>query len=509
MTLALEEQQHRNTLPKGFWLNEYQIETVLGKPGGFGITYLATDTHLRQLVAIKEYLPSEFAIREGRSTVYVRSSSYEESFQWGLKCFIEEARVLARFNHPSIVRVLRFFEANGTAYMVMEYQQGKCLSDYLKQGGILPEKELLTIILPLLDGLEEIHKAGFLHRDIKPNNIYIREDKMPVLLDFGSARYAVGQKSRSVTSIVTPGYAPLEQYDTELNEQGAWTDIYALGAVMYCLISGEAPPAATRRVRKDPMLPAIKIGEGQYNKNLLQAIDWALKLSGEDRPQSVEQWREKICTDPDAFALGPADKLSPPCWTFFNLASTIIILLLLVTIGILWQQQDHEIQIAVERIRQETTATLGKEQIARQQTEEKLKLVEKRFNLEKQRRKEVEIDYRQAQALIEVARRFEPEILGKQEINFEEFRYYDITNVPENDGFLNIREFPGHLNKIVGKIPKDEKCVEYLGGGQLRFVGKHVWVKVAYKEVAGWVNSYYLMRSDRDCQPKKPVEKNE
>ena len=236
---------------------------------------------------------------------------------------------------------------------------------------------------------------------------------MPVLLDFGSARYAVGQKSRSVTSIVTPGYAPLEQYDTELNEQGAWTDIYALGAVMYCLISGEAPPAATRRVRKDPMLPAIKIGEGQYNKNLLQAIDWALKLSGEDRPQSVEQWREKICTDPDAFALGPADKLSPPCWTFFNLASIIIILLLLVTIGILWQQQDHEIQIAVERIRQETTATLGKEQIARQQTEEKLKLVEKRFNLEKQRRKEVEIDYRQAQALIEVARRFEPEILGK------------------------------------------------------------------------------------------------
>ncbi|NJO15006.1 MAG: protein kinase [Thioploca sp.] len=505
----MEEQQHRNTLPKGFWLNEYQIETVLGKPGGFGITYLATDTHLRQLVAIKEYLPSEFAIREGRSTVYVRSSSYEESFQWGLKCFIEEARVLARFNHHSIVRVLRFFEANGTAYMVMEYQQGKCLSDYLKQGGILPEKELLTIILPLLDGLEEIHKAGFLHRDIKPNNIYIREDKMPVLLDFGSARYAVGQKSRSVTSIVTPGYAPLEQYDTELNEQGAWTDIYALGAVMYCLISGEAPPAATRRVRKDPMLPAIKIGEGQYSKNLLQAIDWALKLSGEDRPQSVEQWREKICTDPDAFALGPADKLSPPCWTFLNLASIIIILLLLVTIGILWQQQDHEIQIAVERIRQETTAALGKEQIARQQTEEKLKLVEKRFNLEKQRRKEVEIDYRQAQALIEVARRFEPEILGKQEINFEEFRYYDITNVPENDGFLNIREFPGHLNKIVGKIPKDEKCVEYLGGGQLRFVGKHVWVKVAYKEVAGWVNSYYLMRSDRDCQPKKPVEKNE
>ena len=510
MTLALEEQQHRNTLPKGFWLNEYQIETVLGKPGGFGITYLATDTHLRQLVAIKEYLPSEFAIREGRSTVYVRSSSYEDSFQWGLKCFIEEARVLARFNHHSIVRVLRFFEANGTAYMVMEYQQGKCLSDYLKQCGILPEEELLTIILPLLDGLEEIHKAGFLHRDIKPNNIYIREDKMPVLLDFGSARYAVGQKSRSVTSIVTPGYAPLEQYDTELNEQGAWTDIYALGAVMYCLISGEAPPAATRRVRKDPMLPAIKIGEGKYNKNLLQAIDWALKLSGEDRPQSVEQWREKICTVPIPFALGAVDKKLPPSqWTLFNLAGIAIILLLLIAMGLLWRQKNIEIQSTIKMLQQENIAALKEERLARQKIAERLKLVEKQFNQEKQRRKEVEIDYRQAQALIEVARRFEPEILGKQEINFEEFRYYDITNVPENDGFLNIREFPGHLNKIVGKIPKDEKCVEYLGGGQLRFVGKHVWVKVAYQEFQGWVNSYYLTRSERDCpRNDKPIEKN-
>jgi serine/threonine protein kinase len=509
MTLALEEQQHRNTLPKGFWLNEYQIETVLGKPGGFGITYLATDTHLRQLVAIKEYLPSEFAIREGRSTVYVRSSSYEDSFQWGLKCFIEEARVLARFNHHSIVRVLRFFEANGTAYMVMEYQQGKCLSDYLKQRGILPEEELLTIILPLLDGLEEIHKAGFLHRDIKPNNIYIREDKMPVLLDFGSARYAVGQKSRSVTSIVTPGYAPLEQYDTELNEQGAWTDIYALGAVMYCLISGEAPPAATRRVRKDPMLPATKIGEGKYSKNLLQAIDWALKLSGEDRPQSVEKWRDKIFIDPTPSMPGMADKnLSSSRWTLVNLASISIILLLLITIGLLWRQKNLEIQSTIKVVRQENVATLEKERLAHQKITEKLQLVEKQFNLEKQRRKEIESDYRQAQALIEAARRFEPEIIDKQEINFEEFRYYDIINIPENDGFLNIREFPGHLNKIVGKIPKDEKCIEYLGNGQLRFFGKHVWVKVAYQKIQGWVNSYYLMKSEQNCQPDKPIEKD-
>lgn len=190
----MEEQQHRNALPRGFKLFEYQIESVLGKPGGFGITYLATDSHLRQSVAIKEYLPTDFAIREGVSTVYVRSSSYEESFDWGLKCFIEEARVLAKFNHPNIVRVSRFFEAHGTAYMVMEYQKGQSLTDYLKQQRVLTEDELLAIVLPLLEGLKEIHLAGFLHRDIKPNNIYIREDKTPVLLDFGSARYAVGQK---------------------------------------------------------------------------------------------------------------------------------------------------------------------------------------------------------------------------------------------------------------------------------------------------------------------------
>ena len=297
MDAALKVHHHRNTLPAQYRLFEYEIQHVLGKPGGFGITYLATDTNLYQSVAIKEYLPSDFAIREGVSTVLVRSTADEPSFQWGMRCFIEEARVLAKFNHPNIVRVLRFFEANNTAYMVMEYQDGECLADVLKTRQVFDQSALLELVLPLLDGLEKIHEAGFLHRDIKPNNIYIRKDNTPVLLDFGSARYAIGQKSRSVTSIVTPGYAPLEQYDNELEEQGPWTDIYALGGVMYCAINGEPPPAATRRVMKDPMVPAIEIGDRNYRIGILQAIDWALQLSEQDRPRSVAAWRDKILVE--------------------------------------------------------------------------------------------------------------------------------------------------------------------------------------------------------------------
>jgi len=499
----LEEQQHRNTLPKGFWLNEYKIETVLGKPGGFGITYLATDTHLRQKVAIKEYLPSDFAVREGRSTVYVRSSSYQDSFQWGLKCFIEEARVLARFNHPNIVRVLRFFEANGTAYMVMEYQQGLCLTDYLKERHSLIEEELLRIVLPLLDGLRQIHNAGYLHRDIKPNNIYIRSDKTPVLLDFGSARYAVGQRSRSVTSIVTPGYAPLEQYDNEISDQGPWTDIYALGAVMYCAINaGEAPPAATRRVMKDPMIPALKVGEGKYNKNLLQAIDWALQLSEEDRPQSVDQWQQKILANPTPLSASSPAQSSQPGWKIWTIGAGILVLGLLIIVGILGYYNSvcqERIEQTIRQAQSELTPRLKEEQVARE-------IAEKQLDIERKRRKEVEHDYLQARALIEVVQRFEPQLVNNSNLELaQQLEYYDVTNVPKEE-HLNMREFPGHLNKIVGIIPRNSTCVKYLS--KLRFIKTQVWVKVDYKGGEGWVNSYYLMRSNEQCVKDKQIEDN-
>ncbi|OQW94119.1 MAG: hypothetical protein BWK79_07560, partial [Beggiatoa sp. IS2] len=285
----MEEREHPsipliNVLPEEFKLSGYIVESVLGKPGGFGITYRAKDQNLERSIAIKEYLPPDFAVRETDKTVHARSVSHEEAFKWGLDCFKKEAQVLARFTHSSIVRVFHFFEMNGTAYMVMEYQEGKNLEEYFLKQGVLTEKELLDIVLKLLDGLQAIHNENYLHRDIKPTNIYIRDrDKSPVLLDFGSARYAIGQRSRNVTSIVTPGYAPIEQYDNEADEQGPWTDIYGLGAVMYRAISGEAPPAATRRVMKDPMMPATQLGAGKFSSNFLTAIDWALAPSREEK----------------------------------------------------------------------------------------------------------------------------------------------------------------------------------------------------------------------------------
>jgi len=371
----MEVQQYRNALPRGFLLNEYEIDSVLGKPGGFGITYLATDTQLRQSVAIKEYLPSDFAIREGVNTVSIKSSSDQESFQWGLKCFIDEAQVLAKFNHQNIVKVLRFFEANGTAYMVMEYQEGKSLTDYLKGGRTLTEKELLTIVLPLLDGLIEVHKAGFLHRDIKPSNIYIHSNNIPILLDFGSARYVVGQKTRSVTSIVTPGYAPLEQYDSEVKNQGPWTDIYALGAVMYYAISGEAPPAATRRIMKDPMIPAVKVGKGNYNNRLLKAIDWALELSEEDRPQTIAFWRGKMLA-PAPTVTSSVKPRSQFSWSFINVAGIVLILLLSAAVVMLFNKNmSYNNEIEKERMaRQRLESQLEIERERRQKNEEGCKL---------------------------------------------------------------------------------------------------------------------------------------
>ncbi len=291
----MSKKTHRSALPADFTLHEYRIDAVIGH-GGFGITYRAWDAQLELWVAIKEYLPNELAVREGVSTVYAKSSTDEEAFDWGLQRFILEARTLAQFKHPNIVRVLRFFEAHRTAYMVMEYHDGENLSALLKRGA-LEEKRLLDIVQPIMDGLQEVHQTGFLHRDIKPANIIIRKDGTPILLDFGAARFAIGQRSASLTSIVTPGYAPFEQYDSK-SEQGPWTDIYALGAVMYYAVSGSAPNEVVGRLKRDDMPRAVEVGNGQYRREILRAIDWALALDEEARPQSVQEWREAMLAPP-------------------------------------------------------------------------------------------------------------------------------------------------------------------------------------------------------------------
>ena len=281
-----------NALPSGYALHEYRVESVLGA-GGFGLTYLATDSNLNLTVALKEYLPNEYASRGEDSTVQPKSATAAETFQWGLQRFLDEARTLASFHHPSIVRVMRFFEANRTGYMVMEFVQGFPLSDWITARRPLPQLLLLPIVASLLDGLEVIHKAGYLHRDIKPANIFIRDEGGPVLLDFGSARQLISGR-QELTAVVSPGFAPLEQYHAH-GKQGPWSDIYALGGVLYWMVTGSKPIEATARVREDSLVPAAKAAiQGVYGADLLAAIDWALMPNEEERPKSIAEFRRAL-----------------------------------------------------------------------------------------------------------------------------------------------------------------------------------------------------------------------
>ena len=292
----MSEEQHRLALPQGTRIRDFEFHRVLGH-GGFGITYLGWNVTLDIPVAIKEYLPADLATREQDLSVVPQTSQAAADFQWGLERFLDEARTLARFQHPNIVRVHQYFEAHGTAYIVMDYVEGEDLSAYLTRKGTLSEAELKAILSPLLDALEVIHGADFLHRDIKPGNIVLRDaDGSPVLLDFGSARQAIGAKSRPVTSIVTPGYAPIEQYSSQ-GRQGPWTDIYALGGVCYRALTGQMPDDATNRVRNDPLIPVAKRCAGQVNGAFLSAIDHALEVDEGNRPQSVAAWRAAMVGD--------------------------------------------------------------------------------------------------------------------------------------------------------------------------------------------------------------------
>ena len=276
-------------LPAGYALHEYRVEKLLGV-GGFGVTYLALDGNLNLRVALKEYLPGDIALRGSDQSITPQSPDTAQTFDWGKRRFMDESRTLASFRHPNIVRVMRFLEANGTAYMVMEYVEGDALPDWLKPRGPLAEAQVAALAGPLLDGLEVVHRAGFMHRDIKPNNIYVRNDGSPVLLDFGSAR----QKNEELTAIVTPGYAPFEQYH-EQGKQGPWSDIYAMGGVLYWLVTGNRPLDAAARMREDGLPSAVQAGDrGRYRPEFLAAIDWALALKEDERPQSVSEWRAAL-----------------------------------------------------------------------------------------------------------------------------------------------------------------------------------------------------------------------
>ena len=268
--------------------------------GGFGITYLALDKNLNQHVAVKEYLPIELAVRERDQSVHPISEDRTEGFSWGLEKFIAEAQTLAQFKHPNIVRVQAVFEANNTAYMVMEYEQGESLQDILTRRKTLEEDELLSVLIPILGGLALVHEAGFIHRDIKPANTFIRKDGSPVLIDFGSARKALGEQTKTLTSLVSPGYAPFEQYFSTSDTQGPWTDIYGLGATLYRAVAGISPMDAVDRSRsiheasKDNFVSAVEIGDGKYSARFLKAIDHALKFKPQERPQNLAAWEAEF-----------------------------------------------------------------------------------------------------------------------------------------------------------------------------------------------------------------------
>lgn len=285
-----------NALPIGTFLAEFELVSVLGE-GGFGIVYLARDHSLERQVALKEYMPAALSARVGQTQVQVKSERHRSTFDAGLKSFVNEARMLAHFDHPSLVKVYRFWEANGTAYMVMPFYEGITLKDRLRTlGGPPDENWLMALLAPLTEALAVIHAESCFHRDIAPDNvILLGAIERPLLLDFGAARRVIGDMTQALTVILKPGYAPVEQYaESPDMKQGGWTDVYALAATMHYAIMGKTPPTSVSRLMSDSYVPLEQSAVGRYSPGFLQAIDKALRVRPEDRTQTIGELRTDL-----------------------------------------------------------------------------------------------------------------------------------------------------------------------------------------------------------------------
>lgn len=250
------------------------------------MVYLAQD-RFGTPVVIKEYLPAALELRTEDSHSPAVAKEHEAAFRYGMRCFFEEGRTLAGLVHPNVVRVLSFFRANGTVYMVMEYERGRTLQEYiLKHPGGVRESTLRAIFARLLNGLREVHAQKLLHLDIKPSNIYLRVDGTPVLLDFGAARQTLSAEVPMLKPMFTPGFAAPEKY-RDRHKLGPWTDIYSVGASLYACLAGKAPQAAEQRLKEDTLVPAARQWDGRYSRQLLDIIDWCMHLDPLARPQSV------------------------------------------------------------------------------------------------------------------------------------------------------------------------------------------------------------------------------
>lgn len=287
---------HQDALPPGTRLGEFELLSQLGE-GGFSIVYLAWDHSLQRRVALKEYLPASLASRVSDGSVHARSDRMRETFDTGLRSFINEARALAQFDHPALVKVHRFWEAQGTAYMVMPLYEGRTLKQTLREMGAPPdERWLLQLLAPLTEALAVIHAANWYHRDIAPDNVILLGDTgQPLLLDFGAARRVIGESTQDLTAILKPGFAPLEQYaESPGLKQGAWTDVYALAATVYWAITGRTPPPAVGRMIEDAYVPLATSAAGRYGQAFLVAIDRALAVLPEQRTRSIDEFRRQI-----------------------------------------------------------------------------------------------------------------------------------------------------------------------------------------------------------------------
>jgi len=338
-THALNTHQHGDSsLPVGATLGEFEIVDIIGS-GGFGIVYLAYDHSLQRQVALKEYMPSNLAVRNDHGIITLRSDNHKETFQAGLRSFINEARLLAHFDHPSLVKVYRFWESNGTAYMVMPHYQGVTLKEKMRdRDQPLDEKSLKNLLFHLLDALKVLHTDQCYHRDISPDNILILSDDTPILLDFGAARRVITDMTQSLTVILKPGYAPIEQYSDEVTiTQGPWTDIYALAAVVYFVITGKAPIPSVSRLVADKLIPISKSAVNQYSVDFLKGIDTALSVKPKDRPRNVDEFRKLLGITPQQAksANAPAsNKIVFPKSKHLIILSAIIATALLTIIGL-------------------------------------------------------------------------------------------------------------------------------------------------------------------------------
>ena len=523
-----------HTLREGTTLNQYRIVRILGS-GGFGITYLAEDIQLGMQVVIKEYFPNEFAIRKHDSTIIAKTSS-AEIYGKGLQRFKEEAKTLAQFNHPSIVKILSYFEANNTAYFVMEYEDGVDLSIHLKQQGHgIVQEEILGMMMPILEGLKEVHRYNYLHRDIKPGNILLRNNKSPVLIDFGASKRAIGEVSKSVTSMLTEGYAPLEQYSTDVAQQGPYTDLYAVGAVIYRMITGKVPPSAQTRSYAvlsgdaDPYKPLSAMKLSAYDSGFLKSVDKVLKIKAKERPQSVQEFQNEITGNKVQKEHSRASSKikrktekqknkNTPLITFLifliMLAVGILIYLLVVSEDRTKKNNESVIESQSvpesQKVEKRKSTQIANEEKIRRDRKALEKALAENLRLKKEReaaRVAKEAQQRQFEEAERVRRMREEKRQRDARRKADALRNaprYKVINVRSNDT-LNVRANPYVANNKVGELQPYAQGFKVLET-QVNYKGDR-WSRINYNGLEGWVISRSIAPVGTRTYRKKPVLK--